>query len=567
MSEHSFRRAVAAATRAVSRNPKLEVTFGERPARDGSVVLAQLKSLDPTSVAYARGSADAAAVKQRYHDPQKHERHLPESALARELLNAAEQARVEALGGREFAGVGWNLDAHLSLQTRELDFEAIVKREDAPLADVVRLMVREWLTGALPPTPAIPMVELWRSWFDGNVRDELLQMSEHVENQELFAKHALKLIGHLPAPKTAIPPKLGAQETAQKQGPDLFKDADAFELEAFDHQPKRRWEQRPRLSPKEARSLETTSAAYEIYTRRFDQVIDAHRLTTPEELLRLRRKLDHLLRKIGGGVAHLAHRLGRQLLARQRRWWDFDLEEGLLDSGRLARVVASPRRPLSFKGERHSDFPDTVVTLLVDNSGSMRGVPITTAALCADLLTRVLERCRVKVEVLGFTTKEWKGGAARRLWSDSGKPEAPGRLNDLRHIVYKSASMPWRRARRRIGVMLHPDLLKENIDGEALLWAHGRLVARPEARRILMVISDGAPVDDSTSSANDRSFLDNHLRSVIAAVEAYSPIELVAIGIGHDVTRYYRRSVTIAGPDELGAAMVEQLEKLFLGPV
>ena len=338
-------------------------------------------------------------------------------------------------------------------------------------------------------------------------------------------------------------------------------------MEAFDHQPKRRWEQRPRLSPKEARSLETTSAAYEIYTRRFDQVIDAHRLTTPEELLRLRRKLDHLLRKIGGGVAHLAHRLGRQLLARQRRWWDFDLEEGLLDSGRLARVVASPRRPLSFKGERHSDFPDTVVTLLVDNSGSMRGVPITTAALCADLLTRVLERCRVKVEVLGFTTKEWKGGAARRFWSDAGKPEAPGRLNDLRHIVYKSASMPWRRARRRIGVMLHPELLKENIDGEALLWAHGRLVARPEARRILMVISDGAPVDDSTSSANDRSFLDNHLRSVIAAVEAYSPIELVAIGIGHDVTRYYRRSVTIAGPNELGAAMVEQLEKLFLGPV
>ena len=567
MPEHSFRRAVAAATRAVSRKPKLEVTFGERRARDGNVVLARPKSLDPTSVAYVRGAADAAAVKLRYHDPETHKRLLPESELAGELLNAAERARVEALGGRAFEGVGFNLDAHLSLQARELDFETITTREDAPLADVVRLVVREWLTGTPPPIPAIPMVELWRPWFDRNVRDELLQMCEHVEDQEVFAKHALKLIAHLPAPKIAIPTQLAAQENAQKQDPDLFKDGDAFESEALDHKPKRRWEERPRLGPKEASALATASAGYEVYTRRFDEVIDAHKLTTPEDLLRLRRKLDHLLRKLGGGVAHLAHRLGRRLLARQRRWWDFDLEEGLLDSGRLARVVASPHRPLSFKAERHSDFPDTVVTLLVDNSGSMRGVPITTAALCTDLLARVLERCRVKVEVLGFTTKAWKGGAARRLWSDAGKPEAPGRLNDLRHVVYKSASMPWRRARRRIGVMLHPDLLKENIDGEALLWAHGRLVARPEARRILMVISDGAPVDDSTTSANDRSFLDNHLRSVIAAVEAYSPIELVAIGIGHDVTRYYRRSVTIAGPDELGAAMVEQIEKLFLGPV
>ena len=567
MPEHSFRRAITAATRAVSRKPMLEIAFGQRRARDGNVVLAQPTSLDPTSVAYARGSADAAAVKLRYHDPEKHKRHLPESELARELLNAAEQARVEALGGRECEGVNLNLDAQLSLQARELDFSAITTREDAPLADVVRLMVREWLTETPPPIPAIPMVELWRPWFDRHVRDELLQMSEHVEDQEIFAKHALKLIGHLPAPKTVIPPQLTPRENAHKQGPDFFKEGDAFDSEAFDDQPKKRWEERPRLSPKEASALETASTRYEVYARRFDEVIDAHKLTTPEDMLRLRRNLDHLLRKLGGGVAHLAHRLARQLLARQRRWWDFDLEEGLLDSGRLARVVASPLRPLSFKCERHSDFPDTVVTLLVDNSGSMRGVPITTAALCTDLLARVLERCRVKVEILGFTTKEWKGGEARRLWSDAGKPEVPGRLNDLRHVVCKSASMPWRRARRRIGVMLHPDLLKENIDGEALLWAHGRLVSRPEARRILMVISDGAPVDDSTSSANDRNFLDNHLRSVITAIEAYSPIELVAIGIGHDVTRYYRRSVTIAVPDELGSAMVEQLEKLFLSPV
>ena len=567
MSEHSFRRAVAAATRAVSRKPKLEVAFGDTArARDGNVVLARPTSLDPTSVAYVRGSADAAAVKLRYHDPEKHERHLPENEHGRKLLNAAEQARVEALGGREFEGVSWNLDAHLSLQARarfRCDHHARgcaarrrrtahgprVAHRDAT-ADTRYLNGRALAPVVRPERPRRAFADEQARRGPGSFREA--RVEAHWAPSRAESRHSTQARG-------------AGERPEARPGP--LQDGDAFESEAFDPQPKRRWEERPRLSPKEASALETASAGYEVYTRRFDEVIDAHRLTTPEDLLRLRRKLDHLLRKLGGGVAHLAHRLGRQLLARQRRWWDFDLEEGLLDSGRLARVVASPHRPLSFKGERDSDFPDTVVTLLVDNSGSMRGVPITTAALCTDLLARVLERCRVKVEVLGFTTKAWKGGASRRHWSDAGNPEAPGRLNDLRHIVYKSASMPWRRARRRIGVMLHPDLLKENIDGEALLWAHGRLVARPEARRILMVISDGAPVDDSTSSANGRSFLDNHLRSVIAAVEAYSPIELVAIGIGHDVTRYYRRSVTIAGPDELGSAMVEQLEKLFLGPV
>jgi len=568
MAEHSFRRAVAAAARAVSREPALNVSFGKRtPGPEKKVVLPSTASLDALNVARVRGSADAVAVKLRYHDPDAHSRAVPRSERARKLLNAAEQARVEALGGREFAGVGVNLDAALTLRCQARGLERIRVREQAPLEDVLRLMVREWLTGTPPPRAAIPMIELWRPWFHEHARTELLAMAASIQDQEAFASHSLKLIARIPAPSVPIPPELDSGETDAERGADFFKEGDPFDAETLVHQPKRRWEHRPSLSSKDARALEDESARYRVFTREFDEVIDAYRLTTPDQLLRLRRKLDFLLRKLGGNMAHLAHRLQRLLLAQQTRYWAFDLEDGLLDSGRLARLVASPLRPLSFKQERQSEFPDTVVTLLVDNSGSMRGVPITTAALCTDILARTLERCGVNVEILGFTTKAWKGGGSRRKWIETGKPKDPGRLNDLRHIIYKPAAVPWRRARRRLGVMLHPDLLKENIDGEALLWAHARLVARAEARRILMVISDGAPIDDSTISANDRKLLDNHLRAVIAALEAYSPIELVAIGIGHDVTRYYRRSITVTGPEDLGAAMVEQLEDLFLGRV
>ena len=489
---------------------------------------------------------------------------MPAFEPARSILEAAEQARVEALGGSEYDGVRVNLDAELALRYGAFGLENIRERDRAPLADVVRLMVREWLTGTPPPPSALAMIELWRPWFNQHARSELMEMTRQAHDQEAFADQALKLIANLPESALATPPKVDPKPHDPKRGQDYFKEGDPMDAEALVHHPKRRWETRPKLSLPDSEALEAESARYRVFTREFDEVVDAHLLTTPADLLRLRRKLDALLRKLGGGMAHLAHRLQRQLLAQQNRSWVFDLEEGILDSGRLARIVASPQRPLSFKRERKSEFPDTVITLLVDNSGSMRGVPITTAALCTDILAQTLERCGVKVEILGFTTKVWKGGDSRKKWTALGKPANPGRLNDLRHIIYKSASVPWRRARRRLGVMLHPDLLRENIDGEALLWAHGRLVARAEARRILMVISDGAPIDDSTISANDQSFLDDHLRTVISALEAYSPIELVAISIGHDVTRYYRRSITIASPDDLGAAMVEQLEDLFL---
>jgi len=302
---------------------------------------------------------------------------------------------------------------------------------------------------------------------------------------------------------------------------------------------------------------------YKMFTEIFDEIISAEDLCDLEELARLRTQLDRQLDNLQGAVAKLANRLQRKLMAQQNRSWDFDLEEGVLDTARLTRVVTDPTAPLSFKQEQDTEFRDTVVTLLLDNSGSMRGRPITIAAICADVLARTLERCNVKVEILGFTTKAWKGGESRDKWLDSGKPQNPGRLNDLRHIIYKGADSPWRRARRNLGLMLKEGLLKENIDGEALLWAHERLLGRTEARRILMVISDGAPVDDCTLSANPANYLEQHLRRVVNWIESKSDVELVAIGIGHDVTRYYKQAVTITDAEQLGGAITDQLADLF----
>jgi len=303
--------------------------------------------------------------------------------------------------------------------------------------------------------------------------------------------------------------------------------------------------------------------AYTVFSTAYDEEIEAQDLAEPQELERLRAYLDQQLEPLKGAVSRLANKLQRRLQAQQNRSWDFDREEGILDAGRLARVVANPTTPLSFKIEKDTEFRDTVVTLLLDNSGSMRGRPISIAAICADVLARTLERCGVKVEILGFTTRAWKGGRAREDWLGAGRPQQPGRLNDLRHIVYKPADAPWRRVRDNLGLMMKEGLLKENIDGEALEWAHRRMIGRPEARKILMVISDGAPVDDSTLSVNPANYLEKHLRDVIAMVERRKAVELLAIGIGHDVTRYYERAVTITDAEQLAGAITEQLAGLF----
>jgi len=592
----NFKRAVGAATRAIASTKELDVSFGvETPGvRDGGVRLPQpARDLNAQDVSNVRGVADSFALRLRHHDAKLHARRRPDGATAQAVYDAVELARIEALGALQFEGVAQNLDAALQQHCERAGYADVRSREDAPLAEAVRLLLRERLTGASAPDTARGIVEAWRDSIDDKAAQDIDALCETIDDQTAFARVARRLIAHLDlAEEEALDAEpeetedaedadqeqegesddgegeaAGAMQSVGDEAADGAMD-DAAESAAGTSSEERQEMAgdgepggRPEEWPDESRGR--NEPLYRAYTTAFDEIVSASDLCDPEELARLRRHLDQQLHYLQGAVGRLANRLQRRLLAKQQRAWDFDLEEGLLDSARLARVVVNPLHSLSYKKERDTDFRDTVVTLLIDNSGSMRGRPVTVAAMCADILARTLERCGVNVEILGFTTVAWKGGQAREKWLADGKPLNPGRLNDLRHIVYKSADEPWRRARRGLGLMLREGLLKENIDGEALTWAHHRLMARPEQRRILMVISDGAPVDDSTLSVNPGNYLDRHLREVITWIETRSPVELIAIGIGHDVNRYYRRAVTIVDAEQLGGAMMEQLAALF----
>jgi cobaltochelatase CobT len=524
---------------------------------------------------------------------------VPTGDAARGIFEAVEQARVEALGAKRMSGCALNLSAALNERARERGYARIRKREDAPLAEVLSLLAREAMTGQVPPPQARSMVDLWRPFLDERVRSDLIQLAKVMDSQSDYARVVRKLLTDLEVDlgaesadasdnegnsegdrnKDDMDETRGedgekqsgeAQATMQGQPGDAGQegeesgalaeaDSDTVAGTGEEESPR---PGRPR-QPEFDRRNDRGEPPYRAYTREFDEVVAAETLCDPDELTRLRQLLDQQLLHLQGVIAKLANRLQRRLLAKQSRAWDFDLEEGLLDSARLSRVVVNSMYPLSYKVEKDTEFRDTVVTLLIDNSGSMRGRPITVAAMSADILARTLERCGVKVEVLGFTTRMWKGGQSREKWIAAGKPANAGRLNDLRHIIYKAADAPWRRSRKNLGLMLREGILKENIDGEALLWAHERLLARTEQRRILMVISDGAPVDDSTLSVNPGNYLEKHLREVIDWIETRSPIELLAIGIGHDVTRYYRRAVTIIDAEQLGGVVMEQLAALF----
>ncbi len=594
-----LKRAVAACMRAISEDSELQVTYGpETPSLRGQRARLPLpsRSLDATEVAQVRGVADGMALRLRHHDEKLHSRHLPQGGTARAVFDAVEQARVEAIGSRRMSGLAQNLAAALEERCRVKGYARIADRSEAPLAEAVGLVVRERLTGEAPPPSARKMVDLWRRHIEEKGGRDLDQLLDRIGDQQAFARAARKLIRDLDLgedeggdtdeeesegqdQQQEAPQGAGEQDGEQDQsdetggaedsaGEDGGGDAQAESepAEAGQQQMPGSGEEagkgkRPEFP--EGASNRPEEPAYRAYTTQFDEVVEADDLCDLDELARLRGHLDQQLQHMQTVVGRLANRLQRRLLAKQNRSWEFDLEEGMLDAARLARIIANPTVPLSYKQERDTDFRDTVVSLLIDNSGSMRGRPIAVAAMCADILARTLERCAVKVEILGFTTRQWKGGQSREKWLTEGKPQGPGRLNDLRHIVYKSADAPWRRARRNLGLMLREGLLKENIDGEALLWAHNRLLARPEQRRILMVISDGAPVDDSTLSVNAGNYLDRHLREVIRWVETRSPVELTAIGIGHDVTRYYRRAVTIVDAEQLGGAMMDRLAELF----
>ncbi|MGI8853264.1 MAG: cobaltochelatase subunit CobT [Methyloceanibacter sp.] len=593
-----FKRAVTQTTRSIAADSAVEVVFtNEPPGLTGKTARLPEPSRVPTraEIAVIRGHADAAALSIACHDADLHENLAPPGGEARDVFEAIEQARVEAIGAQRMQGVAANLAARIEQRYERSRFNDVTERSEAPLPDALSLLVRERLTGAAPPPKARALVNLWRPWIEGRANTVLQRMPEMLLDQEAFGRLTRDLLAAL---NLADQLDQGAEDEAGSEGePDPNADADnknaeeqgRAELaadaraeqeqqsdESLDDQEDGAGDRldrdaemgdKPRRSdpwrPNSSVLDDPEAFGYKVFTRAYDEIVNAEELCDADELERLRAFLDKQLVTLHGAVARLANRLQRRLLAQQNRAWDFDLDEGMIDAARLARVIVDPMHPLTFKQERDTQFRDTAVTLLIDNSGSMRGRPIMVAACCADILARTLERCGVKVEILGFTTRAWKGGHSREEWLNAQKPPLPGRLNDLRHIVYKSADAPWRRSRRNLGLMMREGLLKENIDGEALAWAHSRLLARPEQRRILMMISDGAPVDDSTLSVNAGSYLERHLRQVINEIETHSPVELLAIGIGHDVTRYYRRAVTVTDAEELAGVMTEKLAELF----
>jgi cobaltochelatase CobT len=607
-----FKRATAATIRAMAapaRQPaaELDIVFSTEPpgivnqAGQSCRVRVPLPSLalPPTERTQIRGQADAAALRVRHHNPSLHQRQMPSGGAARAIFEALEQTRCEALGATTMTGVAANLTAQLEERCKQQGLDRATDRSHVQLSDALRLLARENIMHAAVPPSAQAAVNLWRPFLQERVGPQLQKLAGMIDDQRVFAQQVHEILRvmqiDLPASSedekdesgdesgqqsSAAPPtesetvngERGSADSSEQPGQEPVLAAADDQNQAEDRNDD---ELQDGASDQDGDASWRNDVgfgngprtAYRVFTDRFDEIAGATELCHPDELARLRNLLDQQVRNHQSIVTRLANRLQRRLLARQTRAWEFDLEEGLLDSARLARIVVSPSHALSYKREKETDFRDTIVTLLLDNSGSMRGRPITLAAMSADILARTLERCGVKVEILGFTTRAWKGGLSRDEWVKHGKPAQPGRLNDLRHIIYKTADEPWRHARKNLGLMLREGLLKENIDGEALLWAHSRLLARPEQRRIMMVISDGAPVDDATLSVNPSHYLEAHLRSVIDWIETMSDVELLAIGIGHDVTRYYRRAVTLTDAEQLGGAMIEQLATLFEEPV
>ena len=586
-----FKAVLGGAARALADEPEVELAFtADAPAQSGKHLKVPMpaRALPVEQVAEARGFADAFALRLKHHDVGLHARAAPADAVARAVFDSVETARVEALGSRGYEGIAANLDSALEMRMRADPLTRARSRAEVPLPTALGLLAREALTGRESPAAAQPGLALVRDWV--TERADLSALALALDDQRAFQALATRMLADLELIEADQQPDEADEGGSDEEGEDEQTPDEGEQNDEEGGQADGEVEARGESTDAEGDEGEGQEEGDDAPddmdgeagedgdegmqpmrpnrprddgAPQFDEVVTAADLCDADELHRLRGYLDQQLAHLQSAVSKLANRLQRRLMAQQNRSWDFDQEEGLLDAARLARVVVSPGSSLSYKVERETDFRDTVVTLLIDNSGSMRGRPIGIAAISADILARTLERCGVKTEILGFTTRAWKGGQARETWLAAGRPPQPGRLNDIRHIIYKKADEPYRRSRQNLGLMMREGLLKENIDGEALLWAHARLVARPEDRRILMVISDGAPVDDSTLSVNSGSYLERHLRQVIGWIEAKSPVELVAIGIGHDVTRYYARAVTIMDAEQLGGTIIEQLAGLF----
>ena len=596
-----FKKALAEATKVLADNPELSINYSVDPSgvSGDNIRLPQVsRRMTKEEVLLARGTADALAMHHKYHNSDLHSRFAPDGPMAREIYEAMETARCEAIGAKDMPGTTGNINAKIGVEAKRKGFDKLTDRADAPLADAAAYLIRTLTTKKDLPSSANNVLNLWKDFILDQAETTIENLTENLDNQETFAKFSRQIITDLGyGDQLGDEPEAEDDENQEQQdeneeqaddpessGTDENNDEtlDAEDQQSQDEQQDSAQAQMSSedssdedfddqelpdgeapLEPPPVQPISDADPNYQVFETNFDEEIKAEDLAEQVELERLRAYLDQQLEPLKGAVSRLANKLQRRLQAQQNRSWLFDLEEGILDAGRLARVITNPTTSLSFKIEKDTEFRDTVVTLLLDNSGSMRGRPISIAAICADVLARTLERCNVKVEILGFTTRAWKGGQSREAWLNQDRPQQPGRLNDLRHIIYKGADAPWRRARSNLGLMMKEGLLKENIDGEALLWAHERLLARSEDRRIMMVISDGAPVDDSTLSVNSGSYLEKHLREVISYIETRSPVELLAIGIGHDVTRYYRRAVTITDVEQLGGAVVGQLTDLF----
>lgn len=599
---NQFYRAIRSATKALAADHEVDISFqSEQPGLYGDDMrLPDLPKghVETSDISRTRGQADSFAMKLRHHDAMTHQRGAPANPAARALYDLLEQTRFEAIGSLEMKGVAHNINRLNNERCRNAGLYNAVTEEMVPLADAVALLARERLTGQKPSLMAETALSLVQEKIEAKAGDDLDKLATNLHDQKAYARTMLDILYDLELitdvndvddqSSSDDSPEMGeSDESDDQDGSDQDSDADGeSDYQTEDQQYEKDDDVGETLDIDDLDDADGNSAEeaaendspwrpndpdphaipnrdYRAFTTEFDQIITAPELTGNDELNRLRRQLDRQMAHLQGAITKLANRLQRRLMAKQNRSWHFDLEEGILDTARLTRVVTNPTHPLSFKLESDIQFRDTVVTLLIDNSGSMRGRPISIAAICADILSRTLERCGVGVEVLGFTTREWKGGLSRDKWLKEGKPAMPGRCNDLRHIIYKTADQPWRRSKANMGLMLKEGILKENIDGEALIWAHERLLARPEERRIMMVISDGAPVDDSTQALNRANYLETHLRTVIDWIETKSPVELIAIGIGHDVTRYYERAVTISDAEELGGVMMDQLADLF----
>ncbi len=597
-----FKKALAEATKVMADDPELSVTYTVDPSglTGEALRLPQVsRRMTREEVLLARGTADALALQRKYHDDGVHARYAPPGDMARDLYEAMETARCEAMGARDMPGTASNIDVKIANEAMQRGYDAIKQASEAPLPVAAGYLIRHLATSRDLPPNAQNVMDLWRGFIEEQAGGTLEELQDKLADQTEFAKFARQIItdlgygdqlGEDPDAEDEDQDDQAEEDAEEQPDPDSSgqDDSDDQDTDADPEQSQEDQQDQAQaqvsmddladeemgeetempegeapLEPPAPPPASEADPDYRVYLNTHDEEIAAEDLAEPAELERLRAYLDQQLDPLKGAVSRLANKLQRRLQAQQNRSWEFDLEEGILDAGRLARVVANPTTPLSFKIEKDTEFRDTVVTLLLDNSGSMRGRPISIAAICADVLARTLERCNVKVEILGFTTRAWKGGQAREAWLNDGRPQQPGRLNDLRHIIYKSADAPWRRTRPNLGLMMKEGLLKENIDGEALEWAHRRMIGRPEQRKILMVISDGAPVDDSTLSVNPANYLEKHLRDVIAMVEKRKLVELLAIGIGHDVTRYYDRAVTITDVEQLAGAMTEQLASLF----